>query len=76
MHALGVFGTRDSRNQAALDGTVTGIGKTKFNYTLWAFEILTNGSEEYCRALHYSQHRTKRDWNLPNLKAMKLTNSL
>jgi len=35
MHALSVIRTRDSRNQTALDGMVTGIGKTRFSYTLW-----------------------------------------
>jgi hypothetical protein len=56
-------------NQAALDGTVTGIGKTTLVTVYGPFEVLTNGSEEGCRALHSSQHRIKKDWNLQNLKA-------
>jgi len=36
MLALSGIPTRDSRNQAALDGTVSRFGKTTFSYNLWA----------------------------------------
>ena len=69
MHALSVIRTRDSRIQAALDGTFTGIGKTTLVTLYGRCDVLTHCSDEDCRAFNSSQHCIKKDWNLQNLKA-------